>query len=782
MENLYKLKFKVKSIRYKGNFQNVIANVEILEAQLIEGNEYFPALRECNLKGKFLKVEEGDIFTTEGILVTDKGYNQFVFECKKDCVEFLPAKKDEVIKYIFRKTKKKLTMKRIGAIMDVTHSGCSLLKKIYKDEAFLDKYEDITKREKHMLKIVANENYALDEILMFFNELGVSSIKAVQFFDKWGIAALSKIKKDPYYLVLYEFLNVSEADKIMLRVLRNKNKELQPIDVPWDSKERVSACLFESLIKTMQSGDSYALLKTVCQKAVPIISQDRIERLSVNQFLEDYKEIIEQGLLQLTKSQVVLRRVINEKDCLQLKRIYKCEQEIAKSLKDISMNENKIKFKKENLDTYLNKQSNSSEEQKQAIVNAVTNKISILTGGPGTGKTYTINGIVQFLRLEYPDINIRCLAPTGRAASKMFETTKVVSTTIHSALNSVIYVDEDSGKCYKKKIIEDGEKQNKKIDGEFFIIDEMSMVDVEILSSFLSNCNPNAQLLFVGDEDQLPSVQVGCVLREVLNSACFPTVRLSKIFRQKETSMIAINAHRYKSRNPEEVNQIEFKKNSDMMFMKSSDANIQQNLLKLINALVNKQNIQLKDILILSPMKVGPNGTIALNSFLQKSLNTDKELKEGVYKGKKTYRVGDPVIQLKNDKERGENGVYNGLIGHVKDIVTNEINNEIICMSVDFGDITGVINYTDAQMEDLDLAYAVTVHKSQGSESKVVILLVTESQQRMLTMNLVYTGITRAEDTLICLGEPTSFYESAYNLKGMDRLSDLGNTIQQSFK
>lgn len=414
-------------------------------------------------------------------------------------------------------------------------------------------------------------------------------------------------------------------------------------------------------------------------------------------------------------------------------------------------------------------------EQRQAVGMAVKNHISILTGGPGTGKTATVNTIVEALLYANPGVKIALLAPTGKAAKRISELTHRSAMTIHRKLKLAGY---GSGEGIEK------------ITEDFVIVDEVSMVDAELFNFLIQNLGENTRLLLVGDVDQLPSIGAGLILRDLIETHCIAVTKLTQIFRQAQNSQIVMNAHKLMNgRTTADKGGITFDKSKkDMYFIKQSDEN---NVKRLIVEAVRKQvevyHRNLDDLCVLSPMRVGGLGTIELNKQIQKIMNPPAKGKmELTIKKEETiiYREGDRVMQLVNDSDKD---VTNGEIGTIERIYTDLIQQEngtvrsVQMVDVLFKDsLMGerTLSYEEGDLSDIELAYAISIHKSQGSEFAIVIMPVFHTQRNMLQRNLIYTAWTRAKEMLINIGELDSLNEGIKNIQNLDRISLLKEKIQ----
>ena len=419
------------------------------------------------------------------------------------------------------------------------------------------------------------------------------------------------------------------------------------------------------------------------------------------------------------------------------------------------------------------------EMQKKAVTEAASHGLFILTGGPGTGKTTTINAIIQFFEGEGSEL--RLAAPTGRAAKRMTETTGYEAQTIHRLLelNGMPEEERDGGHSAKFE-----RNAQNPLEADVIIIDEMSMVDIHLMHSLLLAVTTGTRLILVGDENQLPSVGPGNVLRDIIHSGCFPVVELTKIFRQASESDIVVNAHKINRGEPVQINN----KSRDFFFLKRYDADI---IIRVVIALIQEKLPKYVDakpfeIQVLTPMRKGLLGVERLNQILQRYLNPPEEAKKEKAIGDRLFREGDKVMQIKNNYQmeweiRGRYGiviekgigVFNGDMGILK-----EVNEFAETAEVEFED-GRFATYSFKQLEELELAYAITIHKSQGSEYPAVILPILSGPRMLMNRNLLYTAVTRARKCVTVVGSIEEFENMIRNEKQQKRYSALDERIRE---
>lgn len=420
------------------------------------------------------------------------------------------------------------------------------------------------------------------------------------------------------------------------------------------------------------------------------------------------------------------------------------------------------------------------ELQIRAVIEAVNCGLLVITGGPGTGKTTTINTIIRYF--EKGDMDILLAAPTGRAAKRMTEATGYEAKTIHRLLELTGMPEEDEKSRTTSMHFERNE--DNPLEADVIIIDEMSMVDINLMHSLLRAVNVGTRLILVGDVDQLPSVGPGNVLRDIIESEFFHVVKLTRIFRQAAQSDIIVNAHRISAGERIPIG----KSSRDFLFIKRDDPNA------IINAMItlvreklpNYVHADLFEVQVMTPMRKGVLGSIRLNSILQEFLNPPSAGKAEKEYGETTFRVGDKVMQIKNNYQiewtsynrsgipvdKGA-GVFNGDLGRIREINTFA---ELVTVEYDEGKR---VEYSFKQLEELELAYAITIHKSQGSEYPAVVIPVWSGPQMLMTRNLIYTAVTRARACVCLVGVPYVFQQMVDNAMEQKRYSGLRDRIEE---
>ena len=577
------------------------------------------------------------------------------------------------------------------------------------------------------------ENWEVWQIVGFLQRFSIGAESAKKVYDMLGANAIAEIESDPYILIdISRGVDFKQIDQMALE-----------LGVERENQKRV------------KSGIKYALIKITYNGHCCTLKANLIEY--VKSLLNVSEAIIEDGIINLKVNNEIVVENRDGEEWVYLYSFYNAENQIAdriiklnkaKNMKKVSNIEKELRLIEEKTDIIL------SEKQKEAIRTINDNNVTIITGGPGTGKTTIIKSIIDIYKEKKYKI-VLC-APTGRAAKRMTETTGEEASTLHRLLE-IGKVDEES--LFKK----DSDYQGAPIDGDIIIVDEVSMVDMFIMSYLLDCIYLGTKLILVGDSDQLPSVGPGSVLHDLIASERIATVHLDKIFRQAAKSKIIVNAHRVNSGKGfigKEDPELEEDSKQDFFFIKENNQEkVLEQVLSLCNGRLEKfgdynffENIQ-----VLSPTKKGLLGTKEMNKALQNELNPHREGEAEKSSMGAIFRIGDRVMQIKNnydiswERRDGDNieignGVFNGEMGTITNINEKEKN-----VRVKFDD-EKVCWYEFNELEQLEHSYCITIHKAQGSEFDVVIMIIPQTAPMLLTRNLLYTGLTRAKKLLIVIG------------------------------
>ena len=559
---------------------------------------------------------------------------------------------------------------------------------------------------------------SIRDVMMFLNSCGVSTLYAVKIYDKYGKECIAKIKENPYRL--YEDIwgiGFKMADEIALQLGYSRT-----------GFHRCSCGMKYVLEQLAHQGHVYAREEQLFKSAKELLLIDE------QHIREAFEQMKSGNAIDVEKDAVYLRAYYDA-ECYTAERLIS----ILKSPKGL-YSDNGFKLE----DLYRVTGYKYDDIQKEAIGKAMGSKVMVLTGGPGTGKTTTTVGIIS--ALKHMGLRVVLAAPTGRAAKRMTEATRMEAKTIHRLL------EYNPEKGFQRNI-------NNRLEGDALIVDECSMVDILLMSHLVEAIPDSMRLILVGDVNQLPSVGPGNVLRDIMESQAIPVVRLTRVFRQSETSRIITSAHAI---NDGAFPDISIKKDSDFFFIQNDDENIVvREIVNLVqNRLPKAYGYSAKDIQVLAPMQRGVVGTINLNQELQGALNpTDICLPSG----SREIRVGDRVMQLRNNYDKK---VFNGDLGYVVEV---DMEKEILFVHFD----NQPIEYKLSELDELALAYATTIHKSQGSEYPVVVIPVVMGQYIMLQRNLIYTGITRAKKLCVLIGSTRALALAIDNMAVLKRNTKL---------
>ena len=590
----------------------------------------------------------------------------------------------------------------------VAEFGEKTLEVIAKSPNELLKVPGIGKKTAEKISTSYLEQSELTEIMVWLENHGISNTYAGKIFAKYGSFAIDIMEKDIYRLFQdIEGIGFLTADKLAFN-----------LGIQREDKRRIISGIDYALMQLCNNGHCCIPEMALVDKTAKILQVN-------NQIIFTIlKERIDNGSLNT--------EVVGGETLIYPPYLYYAEKKVATRL--LQLQQATEPLSEDNLSLFIkvwekDNQIQLAQKQKEAIKACLHHGVLVLTGGPGTGKTTVIKGILSILKAQ--GLKIRLAAPTGRAAKRLSETTGQKALTIHRLLEANNLAQDDNLQLGFSKDIDD------QLDADVIILDEVSMVDIVLMHHFLNAVPDGCRIILVGDTDQLPAVGPGSVLKDIIRSQKIPAIRLDEIFRQAQTSMIIQNAHIINAgRLPDLRRQY-----SDFVFYElNDDTSITQKILDLCTKDLPHEGFDvLKDVQILSPMHRFLCGVENLNLMLQEQLNPKKNQDELKYSSQ-TFRVGDKVMHIRNNYQKN---VFNGDIGFIQDI-----NNEKL--TVDYFD--HIVTYEKNELNELTLAYASSVHKSQGSEYKVVIIPLSTSHYIMLQRNLLYTAITRAKQKVIIIG------------------------------
>ncbi|WP_282019919.1 SF1B family DNA helicase RecD2 [Planomicrobium okeanokoites] len=635
--------------------------------------------------------------------------------------------------------------------------GKDAIKKILEDPEALDVVPRLSDEKKDTIRSTLQMNLGLERVMIQLNDWGFGPQVGMRIFQAYREETIDILTKNPFRLIEeIEGIGFQRADELGAK-----------LGLTGSHPDRIKASILHLLNQSsLSEGHVYIDAKTLIPQVKEMLEARQREEISI--------EAISQAAIELNEES----KVAGEETRLYLPSLYYSEVGIATKLETLlASQENRDGFPSSEVRKALGEAEerlgvNYAETQVQAIESSLNSSVMILTGGPGTGKTTVVRGLVEVyaelhgLSLDPKDyakkkepFPIILAAPTGRAAKRLSESTELPAMTIHRLLGF-------NGQ-------EKEEETEKEIEGKLIIIDEMSMVDTWLAHQLLKAVPDDAQIIFVGDQDQLPPVGPGQVLRDLLDSKRIPTVELTHIYRQTSGSSIIELAHQMKNGQlPADITA----KTSDRSFIKAGAEQIPEVVEKVVKSALAKGH-HIKDIQVLAPMYKGPAGIDALNKMIQQMVNpnTDGKRKELVF-GDITYRVKDKVLQLVNQPE---SNVFNGDMGEVVAIMkASETVEKQDVLVVSFDGIE--VTYQRSDLNQLTLAYCCSIHKSQGSEFPTVIMPVVRGYMKMLRRNLLYTGITRSKDFLILCGDPGVFRYGVERTDDTKRMTTLKDRLSLS--
>ena len=599
------------------------------------------------------------------------------------------------------------------------------------------------------------EKKDMRQAMMFLQDYGITMNLAVKIYQEYGPRMYSILKENPYQL----------ADDIPGVGFKMADEIAQKVGIFTDSDFRIKSGLLYTLLQATANGHTYLPQEELLANA--------------SELLRVPPEAMEKHLMDMQMDRRLIVKESAHGKIVYAAQYYYTELNTAKMLHDLNIrgHEPEEQIRKVLAQIQAQEKIELDDLQVQAVVEAVNSGLLIITGGPGTGKTTTINTIIRYFEME--EMEILLAAPTGRAAKRMKEATGYEARTIHRLLELTGVPDDKQsvGTHFERN-------EENPLEADAIIIDEMSMVDIHLMQSLLKAVNPGTRLILVGDINQLPSVGPGNVLKDMINSGCFNVVKLTKIFRQASESDIIVNAHKINDGEQVPLG----KQSKDFLFIKrdNPDAIINAMITLVKDKLPGYVKASTYDIQIMTPMRKGALGVERLNTILQSYLNPSSPSKAEKEQGGTIYREGDKVMQIKNNYQMewevrskygmptdAGMGVFNGDIGIIREI---NIFAEELTVEFDEGKM---VDYSFKQLEELELAYAITIHKSQGSEYPAVVIPVHSGPRMLMTRNLIYTAVTRARTCVCLVGVPETFQGMVGNAMEQRRYSGLCDRIRE---
>ena len=682
---------------------------------------------EIIVTGTMADIMEGQDYTFWGTLVQHPKYGE---QLKVTRYERAKPTSKGLVKYFASDHFKGIGVKTAQKIVDLY--GDNTIDQILADPGRLVTINGLSSANREAFVSKLRQNYGTEMLLSKLAEYGIPNKLALQIQDTYKEETLEIVQKYPYQLVEdIQGIGFKIADQLA-----------QQLGIESDAPERFRAGLVHTLFsQSMETGDTYIEARDLLSHTIDLLENARQVELDPSLVADELAHLIEEDKIQNVETKIFENS------------LYFAEEGIRSNLIRILEKGKQETFDAPKLESIIEQVEQDlgicyDHIQKKAICDAINHKVFILTGGPGTGKTTVINGIIAtYAALHKLDLAkkqelpILLAAPTGRAARRMNELTGLPSATIHRHLGMT--GDDDTSHL------------DDYLDADFIIVDEFSMVDTWLANQLLSNISSNSKILIVGDADQLPSVSPGQVLADLLKIPLLPQTKLTKIYRQGEDSTIVTLA----SQIQQGLLPADFtEKKADRSYFEATSEYIPDMIKKIVAAAI-RSGIPAQDVQVLAPMYRGPAGIDQINQLMQDLINPSEKDQLVFEAPDCQYRQGDKVIHLVND---AESNVFNGDLGYITDLLPGKYTDskqDELTINFDGNEIV----YQRSEWYKIRLAYAMSIHKSQGSEFPVVILPITRSSHRMLQRNLVYTAITRAKSKLILLGEKAAFNYAVKN-------------------
>lgn len=617
----------------------------------------------------------------------------------------------------------------------------------------LTEVEGIGMKKVKQIQESYEENRELRNIIIQLSPYGITPNYCLRIYKKYKDKSLEVINKNPYRL----------AEEVRGIGFRIADDIASKIGIDKYSPDRIMQGILFTLNQSLGSGHTYLPKRILIEQSVKILGVE--------------PKYVENGIMDLAYDQKIHLENMNGEILIYLMMYYICENGVCKEIVKLSQHETKdlhINIEEEIEVVEKEDEISLANNQILAVKESINNGVTIITGGPGTGKTTTINTIIKIF--ENNDQKVVLCAPTGRAAKRMSETSNKEAKTIHRLLEMGFATDSDELVFFKD--------EEDPIDADVIILDEASMVDIILMYNLLKAIKLGTRLLLVGDSDQLPSVGAGNVLKDIIDSNVIKTVRLNEIFRQARESMIVVNAHKINNGEPLFLNV----KNKDFFFLrKNNNEEILNEIIGLVSERLPKfyKFDKLKDIQVLTSMRKGDLGVNNLNIELQKYLNPPNKYKQEEQFAKRTFRVGDKVMQIRNNytkkwetedkSDRGE-GIYNGDIGYIF-----HIDKDKKTVFVVFDKIK-IASYKYDELDEINHSFCTTIHKSQGSEFPVVVIPIVWAPPMLLSRNLLYTAVTRAKKLVVLVGDVKYLEQMIKNNRINDRYSNLSYKLNKFIK
>lgn len=731
-------------------FQNSENYYTVIKVDVMESNEDFD--QEVTIVGYLPQIVEGETYLFKGKVINHPKYGK---QLQAETFEKeLPQTKQGVIHYLSSDLFKGIGKKTAESIVEIL--GENALKKIIEDPDVLKQIPKLNQQKRETIAESIRENQVIEQIMIKLNELGFGPKLAMSIYQVYKEETLNVLKQTPYRLVMdINGIGFQRADQIA-----------EQVGISKDHHDRFVAGISYYLNQqSLQNGHTYLPVEILINGVYELLNHQQPNVVSKDQINDVILEMNEEHAL-----------IIEEQHCF-LPSLYYSEAKSVQIIHRLYQHQDEMKdIETSDLQLHIGQIEDMNdvsyaEGQKHALETAINNKMMLLTGGPGTGKTTVIRGICELyseihgVSLNYDDYDehtdfpIVLAAPTGRAAKRLSESTGLEAMTIHRLIG------------WSKDTQPDDVLDNE-INAHLIILDEMSMVDTWLMYQFLRAVPDYAQIIFVGDEDQLPSVGPGQIFKDLIDSKVIPRVNLTEVYRQQEGSSIIDLAHKIKNGLPVSISE----KHHDRSFISCTSHQIASVVERVVQGAVSK-GYNMQDIQVLAPIYRGPAGINKLNQLLQDILNPKDEDMRYLEYGDIEYRENDKVLQLVN---RPDDNVFNGDIGVVTGVYKaeeNALGKDVVIVDYEGNDIT----YTKQDLSEITHAYCCSIHKSQGSEFPIVIMPIVKQYFRMLQKNILYTGLTRAKQSLVVCGEEQAFNQGIQTL-GHGRMTSFDTKLKMYFQ
>ncbi len=714
-----------------------------------------PEVKDGNIvvTGNVFGISEGDFIEVTGNEVVHPVYGEQIKMTSFRTVQ--PDSTDAVIKYLASGALRGVGPKL--AVRIFTKFGDQTLDILEKEPERLAEVKGISETMAQNIAIEYSQKRSMRDAMMFLQEFNISNTLAAKIYEKYDDKIYTIVREHPYKI----------AEDIFGVGFKTVDEIAKNVGIKENSPERIEAGIQYTLLLALDEGHTYLPKELLIERAYDILSVS--------------KDQIEEGVVNLCFSN---KLSLKNPDKIFLKGVYMCESFSANKLKLLKESfyekneteEEKKRFQKKLNDIVGRFSFELDASQKKAIEEGINNGIFLLTGGPGTGKTTIIKALIEYFYEDERDVILA--APTGRAAKRMSETTGYEAKTLHRLLEAqAVNRDSEEAKFYRN--------EDNPLEAEVYIVDEMSMVDVFLFTAFLKAIPIGARVILVGDVNQLPSVGAGNIFKDLLNCGYFKSTTLDTIHRQSENSRIIVNAHSVNKGicPPLDKNS----ESEDFFFLERCDKKILiRDIIELVkNRIPAKFGVNCLDVQVLSPSRKGDLGVENLNVILQNYLNPADKSKREITRGDNIFRLGDKVMQVKNNYDmpwvvRGYNGIvtdrgvgiYNGDIGIISGI--NDFEKTITVVFDEIKEVT----YTKEESDELELAYAITIHKAQGSEYPAIVIPILDTPRQLLNRNLFYTAITRATECVMLMGSSEKIKEMVQNDAQSRRYTDFSERLK----